>query len=129
MVDLTEKGKDKEISTNSLEKKMPLLVECCTAPEALLQPFPILAQATISKQPCCTSKKIRSSGTKHHFMGALSYWLMGGFIVLGISLVIFKTGVALGDLPDVLWPEILEHLLFVGKAVRSILPFFVSSYF
>jgi len=59
----------------------------------------------------------------------LAYWLLGGFGVMGLTLVVFKTGAVSGAVSDILWREVLQNLLFVGKAVRSILPFFIVSVF
>jgi len=96
---------------------------CCGA-QNNLQPFPILPSAP---SPCCEDTTENSTSQPSVASKPTSFWVwsLSGFIVL--FFLILGTGLFPGLQAKVFWSEVLSNLSFVGKAVWSILPFFLIS--
>ena len=108
--------KEKELGTDNPSN-------CCGAPSDL-QPFPILPTAS---GPCCDDTKGNSISQPSVASKPTSFWVWG-LSGLGVLLFLFfGTGLFPGLQAKVFWKEVLSNLSFVGKAVWSILPFFLIS--
>ena len=96
---------------------------CCGA-QSDLQPFPMFPSAPSS---CCgeTSEKSPSQPSVASKRNSFWVWSLSGFAVL--FFLFFGTGLFPGLQARVFWNEVLSNLSFVGKAVWSILPFFLIS--
>ncbi len=96
---------------------------CCGA-QSDFQPFIMLPSAPSS---CCgdTSEKSPSQPSVAPKRTSFWVWSLSGFAVL--FFLFFGTGLFPGLQAKVFWSEVLSNLVFVGKAVWSILPFFLIS--
>ncbi len=96
----------------------------CCEPQSDLQPFPILPSAP---SPCCGDTPENATAQHASASKASSFWVwsLSGFGVL--LFLFFGTGLFPGLQAKVFWNEVLSNLSFVGKAVWSILPFFLIS--
>ena len=114
------------------QKEMTTISCCTTATGAqILKSSPV--QEPIH-QPCCensaggtiTSEESLASPVhpKFAFMNT-SFWLWGIAGLTGITILILSAGFVPGIRPEIFWREIISNLAFVGKAVWSILPFFL----
>ncbi len=97
--------------------------DCCGV-QSDLQPFPILPSAP---SPCCGDTPENATAQHAPASKASSFWVwsLSGFGVL--FFLFFGTGLFPGLSAKVFWNEVLSNLSFVGKAVWSILPFFLIS--
>jgi len=112
----TVETKEKKLGTESPSS-------CCGA-QSVLQPFPMLPSAPSS---CCGDTTEESTSKPSVASKRTSFWVwsLSGFAVL--FFLFFGTGLFPGLQAKVFWKEVLSNLSFVGKAVWSILPFFLIS--
>ena len=114
------------------QKEMTTISCCTTATGAqILKSSPV--QEPIH-QPCCensaggtvTSEESLASPVQPKIASMnTSFWLWGIAGLTGITILILSAGFVPGIRPEIFWREIISNLAFVGKAVWSILPFFL----
>ncbi|MDJ0985906.1 MAG: permease [Desulfobacterales bacterium] len=114
------------------QKEMTTISCCTTATGAqILESSPVQEPFHL---PCCENSAgdtVTSEGSladpvhpKFAFMNT-SFWLWGIAGLTGITILILSAGFVPGIRPEIFWREIISNLAFVGKAVWSILPFFL----
>ena len=110
-----------ELKEKQLETENP---SSCCGTQSDLQPFPMLQSAP---NPCCGDTPENAIAQPSPSSKASSFWVWG---LSGIGVLFFLflgTGLFPGLQAKVFWKEVLSNLSFVGKAVWSILPFFLIS--
>jgi len=99
----------------------------------ILESLPAQEPAT---QPCCGNSAGGTAisegslaGTVHPKIASMTtaFWVWGLAGLTGITILIISAGIVPGMRTEIFWPQILSNLTFVGKAVGSILPFFLIS--
>jgi uncharacterized membrane protein YraQ (UPF0718 family) len=126
---------DDGLETEKKNQKVENTTDCCAVPTGLqiMSSVPV-SQSTVGS--CCeqpsglvnisegtfakTAQSVQASKP-------MAVWIWGLAGLIGITIVIFGTGIVPGLKPEVFWRDILSNLRFVGKAVWSILPFFILS--
>ncbi|RLC17103.1 MAG: permease [Deltaproteobacteria bacterium] len=86
---------------------------CCGSPSE---------ETTLSDNATAAGTTISSIATK-----STAFWICGFSGLAGITLLVFSTGIVPGLKPEVFWYHVLSNLVFVGKNIWSILPFFLLS--
>ncbi len=114
------------------QKEMTTISCCTTATGAqILESSPVQEPF---HQPCCENSAgdtVTSEGSLadpvHPKFASMntSFWLWGIAGLTGITILILSAGFVPGIRPEIFWREIISNLAFVGKAVWSILPFFL----
>jgi len=113
------------------KQKATKVSNCCatdTGPQ-ILESLPSQEPAT---QPCCGNSiggtaisEQCSAGTVQPKIASITtaFWVWGLAGLTGITILIISAGIR----TEIFWPQIMSNLAFVGKAVWSILPFFLLS--
>ena len=108
---------------------------CCataTGPQILES----LPSQESTKQPCCKNSadgtaisEQRLAGTEQAKIASITtaFWVWGLTGLTGITVLIISAGIVPGIRPEIFWHQIMSNFTFVGKAVWSILPFFLLS--
>jgi len=108
---------------------------CCataTGPQILES----LPSQKSTKQPCCENSadgtamsEQRSAGTVQPKIASITtaFWVWGLTGLTGITVLIISAGIVPGIRPEIFWRQIMSNVAFVGKAIWSILPFFLVS--
>ncbi len=114
------------------QKEMTTISCCTTATGAqILKSSPV--QEPIH-QPCCENSAVGTVTSEESLASPVqpkiasmntSFWLWGIAGLTGITILILSAGFVPGIRPEIFWREIISNLAFVGKAVWSILPFFL----
>jgi uncharacterized membrane protein YraQ (UPF0718 family) len=118
-----EKKNQKEMTTTS----------CCTTSTGaqILESLPVQEP---THQPCCGNSTGEAVTSEGRLAGPVqpkiasmntSFWLWGIAGLTGITILILSAGVVPGIRPEIFWREIISNLAFVGRAVWSILPYFL----
>jgi len=127
---------DDTIWTEKKNKHTPAATGCCGSAQGL-QIMESLPVKKSSAKPCCetTSGNTAAMGenstdeavSSSILQKPIAPWLWGFAGLAGITILVFSAGILPGLKPEVFWRHVLLNLLFVGKAVWSILPLFLLS--
>ena len=96
---------------------------CCGA-QSGLQPFTILPSAP---SPCCGDTTDNSTSQSSVASKPTFFWMWSLFGFGVLFFLILGSGLFPGLQAKIFWKEVLSNLSFVGKAVWSVLPFFLVS--
>ena len=87
------------------------------------------------KTPCCSADPGETTASEGAIgtdwssgvLRSTSFWGWGFAGLIGIAIMAVGTGLIPGLKPETFWQQIMSNAVFVGKAVWSILPFFLLS--
>jgi len=126
---------DDLLQTEKKNQKAEKGSDCCGVPSGLqiMKSVTVLESSTKS---CCENTSGVATISEGTFAETIqssipskpaALWIWGLAGLIGITIFIFSAGIIPGIKPEVFWRDVISNLGFVGKAVWSILPFFIVS--